>query len=388
MAQIVILGGGFGGVVAANKVRRRLGKNHRVILVDKGAMHLFAPSLLWLIIGKRKPKEIQQDLALLRKKGIEYINAEVQRIDPSIKVVATSAGEIRYDYLVVSLGAELAKDAIPGQKEGINFYCLNGAELLRDELKRFESGRIAVVVASTPFKCPAAPYEAALLIDSYLAKKGVRGKTEISVYTPEVLPMPAAGPELGKAVKTLIEGRGISFNPQKKLQSITNLVLEGLNQGKEMTFEKGERIKADLIALVPLHKAPAVVQESGLTNETGWIPIDRKTMKTQFENVYAIGDVTANKLSSGMMLPKAGVFAHHQAEVVAHNIAAEINKTGGVKGFDGNGYCFLEMGHGIAGFASGNFYAEPKPTVTLKKPGRHWHWGKAALEKWWLWRWF
>jgi sulfide:quinone oxidoreductase len=379
MAQVVVLGGGFGGVVAATELRKRLGREHRVVLIDKVREHLFAPSLLWLILDERKPEKIQRDLSVLNKKGIEYINAEVQRIDHEGKKVITSAGEANYDYLVISLGAELAKEVVPGYKEGVNFYCLKGAEVLRDELKKFNGGKIAVVIAATPFKCPAAPYEAALLIDAYLSKGGIRGKTDMAVYTPETLPMPVAGPVLGNAVKELVESRGISFNPQKKLVSMEN---------RELTFEGGEKVKADLIAWVPPHRAPACVRESGLTNETGWIPVDGKTMKTLFDGVYAIGDITANKLPNGMMLPKAGVFAHFQAEAVAHNIAAEINRTGAFKEFDGKGYCFLEMGHGMAGFASGSFYAEPNPIVNLRKPGRLWHWGKVAFEKWWLWKWF
>jgi len=379
MAQIVVLGGGFGGIVAATELRKKLGREHKVILIDKIREHLFSPSLLWLILDERRPENIQRDLSVLNKKGIEYINAEVKKIDTAGKKVITSDGETGYDYLIVSLGAELAKDAVPGQKEGINFYCLKGAEILRDELKEFEGGKIAVVIASIPFKCPAAPYEAALLMDSYLTKKGIRSKTEIAVYTPETLPMPTAGPEMGNAVKGMIEGRGISFNPQRKLVSIA---------GKELTFDNGEKVKADLIPLVPPHVSPSVARESGLAGETGWIPVDGKTMKTKVEGVYAIGDVAAIKLPSGMMLPKAGVFAHAQAEVVAHNIAVEVNRTGSFKEFDGHGSCFLEMGHGIAGFASGNFYAEPKPVVNMKNPGRRWHWGKVLFEKWWLWKWF
>ncbi len=379
MAQIVVLGGGFGGVVAATELRKKLGKEHKVILIDKSREHFFTPSLLWLILDERRPEEIKRALSVLNKKGMEYLNAEVQKIDPVRKKVFTSAGETNYDYLIISLGAELARETIPGYREAVNFYCLKGAEVLRDELKRFEGGKVAVVIASTPFKCPAAPYEAALLIDSYLIKKGIRSKSEIAVYTPETLPMPTAGSEMGNAVKGMIEGRNISFNPQRKLVSIEN---------KELTFDNGEKFKADLIAWVPPHRAPAVVKDSGFTNETGWIPVDGKTMKTKSEGVYAIGDVAAIKLPSGMMLPKAGVFAHAQAEVVAHNIAVEIKKTGNLKEFDGQGSCFLEMGNGVAGFASGNFYAEPKPVVNLKKPGRRWHWGKVAFEKWWLWKWF
>lgn len=379
MSQIVVLGGGFGGVVAATELRKRLGKEHKIIVIDKKQEHLFTPSLLWLIVDERKPEKIQRSLNVLNKKGIEYLNAEVQKIDAARKTVFTSVGETNYDYLIISLGAEIVRDIIPGYRDGINFYCLKGAAVLRDELKRFEGGKVAVVVASTPFKCPAAPYEAAMLIDAYLAKRGIRGKTDIAIYTPEALPMPVGGPVLGEAVKKLIEKRGISFNPQKKLVSMGN---------REILFEGGDKFKADLIAWVPPHKAPAVVRDCGLANETGWIPVDGKTLKTKFDGVYAIGDITANKLPSGMMLPKAGVFAHGQAEVVANNIAVEINKAGKLREFDGQGSCFLELGHGYAGFASGNFYADPKPVVTLKNPGKMWHWGKVAFEKWWLWKWF
>jgi len=379
MSQIVVLGGGFGGIVAATELRKKLGKEHKVILIDKSREHLFTPSLLWLILDERKPEKIKGDLSVLNKKGIEYLNAEVQKINPASKTVTTSTGEVSYDYLIISLGAGVVRDIIPGYRDGINFYCLKGAEVLRDELKRFEGGKVAVVIASTPFKCPAAPYEAAFLIDAYFAKRGIKDKTDIAIYTPETLPMPVAGPVLGSAVKEMLERRGISFNPQKKLISMEN---------RELSFEGGEKFKADLIAWVPPHRAPAVVKDSGLTNESGWIPVDGKTMKTQFEGVYAIGDITANKLPSGMMLPKAGVFAHGQAEVVAHNIAVEINKDGELREFGGQGSCFLELGYGIAGFASGNFYADPKPVVILKNPGKMWHWGKVAFEKWWLWKWF
>lgn len=379
MARVVILGGGLGGIVAANETRKRLKPEHKGILIDMKQEHLFMPSLLWLILGERKPEKIQKNLNTLGRKGIEFINAEVKKIDPSKKIVTTSIGDTDYDYLVVSLGAELTGEVIPGFKEAYNFYCLKGAILLKEELERFQGGKIAIVIASTPFRCPAAPYEAALLIDYYLSQKGLRKKTEIAIYTPETLPMPVAGPVLGNAVKEMVERRGISFNPKKKLQSI---------EKRELTFDSGEKTKADLIALVPPHKAPAAVRDSGLTDETGWITINGGTMETRFEDIYAIGDITANKLPNGMMLPKAGVFAHYQAEVVANNIAAAVNKSGDYKKFDGRGYCFIEMGHGIAGFASGNFYTAPTPIVNLKNPGRIWHWGKIAFEKWWMWWWF
>lgn len=382
MAQIVVLGGGFGGIVAASELRKKIGREHKIVLVDKADVHIYNPSLLSVVFGEREPEKIKRELAVLNKKGIEYVNAEVLKIDPAKKTVTTSVGNFDYDYLVISLGAELAREKIHGFKdfkESYNFYCIKGAAALRNGLKDFHGGRVAIAISSTPFKCPAAPYELALLLDAYFSDKLIRKATEIAVYTPEPYPMPSTGPEVGNAVREMIEKRGISFNPGKKLKSFGN---------KELIFEDGSKAQADLIPWVPPHKAPNAVIDSGLTNGSGWIPIDGKTMKTKFDGIYAIGDITANKLSSGITLPKAGVFAHFQGEVVAHNIAVEINKTGGSKEFDGKGYCFLEMGHGIAGFASGNFYAEPKPVVNLKNPGRIWHWGKVAFEKWWLWKWF
>lgn len=123
------------------------------------------------------------------------------------------------------------------------------------------------------------------------------------------------------------------------------------------------------------------------------MPVDSKTLKTKHENVYAVGDVASIKLpgkykpDASLMLPKAGIFAHYQAQVVAHNIAVEI-KGGEKKEFNGKGFCFLEMGGSIAGYASGDFYAEPSPRVNLRKPGRLWRWGKVLFEKYWFWKWF
>jgi sulfide:quinone oxidoreductase len=118
------------------------------------------------------------------------------------------------------------------------------------------------------------------------------------------------------------------------------------------------------------------------------VPVDRATLATRHERVLAIGDVAAIKLPVGLPLPKAGVFAHAEAKVVAHNIAAELTGRGAPAAFDGVGYCFVEMGDGVAAYAKGNFYAEPAPAMTLRSPSRLWHWGKIYFEKWWLRRWF
>ncbi|MBI5410541.1 MAG: NAD(P)/FAD-dependent oxidoreductase [Nitrospirae bacterium] len=379
---ILILGGGIGGQVAANRLRRLLGKQHRIVVIDRERIFTFSPSLLWMIVGAREPAQFSRDLNRLTRKGIEVVEAEVTAIDPATRRVSTSAGEFAGDYLIIALGAELAHDAVPGWKPAaLNFYCLKGAEMTRSALASFQGGRLCIVVAATPYKCPAAPYEAAMLIADSFTSRGIKDKVDLHVYTPDPLPMPVAGPVLGNAVRRMLEAKGIGFHPNLKLERV-----EG--DAHKLIFAGGESADFDLLLGVPPHRAPAVVRESSLVGEAGWIPVDAKTLRTRYERVYAIGDVTAIKLPVGKPLPKAGVFAHYEAEVVAENIAAELRGENPDHAFDGKGYCFLEIGSGRAGFAGGNFYAIPEPQITLRKPGSHWHWGKVLFERWWLSHWF
>ncbi len=332
MATIVILGGGVGGLVAANTLRRRLDDKHRIVLVDRAAQHTYAPSFLWMMLGWREPPQITRDLGRLERKKIEVVREEILEIDPGRRRVRTEGREISGDYLIVTLGAEGWVDGVPGlARGGHNLYDLDGVLGLRHALASFSEGKVAVTIASLPFKCPGAPYEAAMLIEASLRQRGLRERVQVDIYTPEPLPMPVAGKALGEAVKGLVEGKGIGFHPQRKLQAVDP-------ERRELAFEGGERAGYDLLVVIPPHRCPPVVKEAGLTGEPGWVPVDKGTLETHRERVYALGDVTTIKLPVGLMLPKAGVFAHHQAEVVAHNIAAEI--TGGPtrKVFDGHGY--------------------------------------------------
>lgn len=397
---IIVLGGGMGGLVAANELRKKARKDARIILIDKSQTHIYAPSFLYLMLGKRQPDKIQKPLSLLRRKGIEFINEEIIKIDPESKLITTQNQNLQYDYLIVSLGAELAPEKIPGLAEsGHNLYTLKGVEKLRGGLENFSGGKVAVVISSLPFKCPAAPYEAAFLLDEYFQERGIRGISELDIYTPETLPLPAAGSDIGNAVTGMLAERKISFNPETKLVSVNS-------QKKELRFSTqggsasgGENGKTangsatlttgfDLLIFIPPHQGPKVIRDSGLGNETGWIPVDKKTLKTKYDKVFAIGDVIAATVASGKPRPKAGVFAHYEAVVVAENIVRELQGLPADKKYDGRATCFLETGFGKAGFASGNFYNEPAPAVNMKPPARMWHWGKILFEKYWLWRWF
>ncbi len=383
-STILVLGGGIGGMVAANEIRRQLPSAHRVVLVEKNAQHAFAPSFLWLMTGDREPHKIRRPLAELLRRGVDLVQAEVLGINPVQRRVRTSAAEIAYDHLIVALGADLAPGAIPGLADASQtFFTFEGATRLRDTLMSFSGGRIAVVVSAMPYKCPGAPHEGAMLIADYFRRRGLSSKVEIHLFTPESQPMPVAGPQLGEAVRGMLHAKGIDFHPLHKLTSVDG-------GAREMSFDNGVRLGYDLLVAVPPHRAPRAAVDAGLTNQAGWIPVDPQTLRTSQDGVYAIGDVTAIPIPGRwkpdvpLMLPKAGVFAHAQAEVVAQRIVAEVTGRSCEAAFCGDGYCMLEAGEDLAGFAFGNFFAEPAPNVQLRQIGKAWHLGKVLFEKWWL----
>jgi len=379
---VLIIGAGVGGLVAANRLRQHLPRSHRIVLIDREAQHLFQPSLLWLAVGDRRPERIQRPLARLERKGIEVVQAEIDQLDPQKHAVHAGGREFAGDALIVSLGADLAPETIPGLAEaGHNLYTLPGAAAVRDALAAFEGGRIVVLTAAPAYKCPAAPYEAAMLIEAALRRRGVRGRTQLDIYAAEPAPMGVAGPHVSAGVRQIVEQKGIAYHPEHQVTAVDR-------PARWLAFANGAQAEFDLLVYVPPHRVPAVVRQAGLAPDGGWVSVDRSTFATRFPGVFAIGDVTSVLLAIGKPLPKAGVFAHAQAEVVADNLAAEWAGRSARRRFDGHGQCFLETGDGRAGLGAGNFYAEPTPQVKLRGPGRRWHWGKVLLERRWLSQWF
>ena len=375
---IAVLGGGVGGFITASALRKRLGSEHRIVLVDRDSRHIFWPSLLWVQVGMRNPGDIVRDLSKLEKRGIEVMKGEVESIDPEQKTVRVDGEELAADYIVVSLGAQLAPENVPGLAEGgHNLYSLEGAAGIRDSLKAVNEGRVVVLTAGLPYKCPAAPYEASMLLADNVRRRRLRDRVEVAVYAWEPGPMGVAGPEMSAGVTLLLAQRGISYNPRHQISRVDPA-------SRTLHFGDGAEAGFDLLVYIPPHVAPPVVARAGLTGESGWVPVDRHSMETSYPGVYAIGDVTNIPLAMGMPLPKAGVFAHREGEAVAQTIASEINGDGRPGSFDGHGECFIEVGGGKAGFGRGDFYAEPTPQVTLKWPTRYWHAGKVLFEKDWL----
>ncbi len=378
---IVVLGGGIGGLTAASTLKEKLGSAVRVVLIERKTQFQFTPSYPWLMVGMREPSQVQKSLGVLGKKGIEVVEEEVISIDLDHKLIKASKHIFNYDYLIIALGAEYAPSTIPGFSDyAHHIYDLDSALKFRKAIEQFKEGTIAIGISRLPFKCPAAPYEVALLLDSYFTKKGVRDKIKLEFFTPEATPMPAAGPEIGSRVIEFLKAKKVNYHPKLKLTAIKTNALH---------FENGERMAYDLLFCVPPHAAPKPVVTSNLTNETGWIPVNPRTLETGHAGVYAVGDVASIPTPHGYApaLPKAGVFAHEQAKIVANNIAVAIRGIGKMREWGGHGACFLETGNAQGAFVEGNFLAAPRPDIRFHMPGRIYHMQKILFEKYWMDHW-
>jgi sulfide:quinone oxidoreductase len=256
--------------------------------------------------------------------------------------------------LVVALGADLDPAATPGLVEaGHEFYTEEGAFALRDRLAAFEGGDVVVGVTSTPFKCPPAPSEAALLMHDLLEARGLGARSSVSLVMPLPLPIPPS-PDASAALLAAFEARGIAWYP--------NLLVDRLDPvRKAVVFTDGTELSFDLFLGVPKHVAPPVVVEAGLCVD-GWIPVDWATLETRFTDVYAVGDVTS------VGTPKAGVFSEGQAATVAAALVARHRGRGDADAYDGNGVCYVEFGEGEVGKVAVSFRAGASPVGSLGGP--------------------
>ncbi|HEY2430714.1 MAG TPA: FAD/NAD(P)-binding oxidoreductase, partial [Acidimicrobiales bacterium] len=285
---------------------------------------------------------------------VRFVNATITAIDPAAKRVTTNAGEFEADILVVALGADLHPDLTPGLVEGGHeFYTVPGAIAVRDVLANFEGGRVIVGVTSTPFKCPPAPSETALLLHDYLIERGIRDRSEVALVMPMGVPIPPS-PQASEALLAAFAERGIGWHPNSTVSRLDP-------DRKVAVFSDGAEMPYDLFLGVPVHRAPAVVAESGLAVD-GWVPVNPLTLETRFPDVYAIGDVTS------VGTPKAGVFAEGQAAVVAEEIAARIRRGPAPAGYDGRGVCYLEFGKHMVAKVEVTFLSGSAPVGTLEGP--------------------
>jgi sulfide:quinone oxidoreductase len=390
----IIVGAGFGGVAAARRLRKLLPEAHRILVVDRRPEVSLGAGHTWVVTGHRRPEHITRRLSGLTRHGLEFRCAEVMGVDPAKRVLEIAGDRVHADALVLAPGAHLTTEPLPGAA-GVahQFYDLEGALRLHEALDAFAGGRVLIAVITPPYKCPAAPHEAALLIHERLSHRPGPEHFSIAFVTPESQPMPVAGPAVGTAVRELYDQRGITARFGAKPSRVHSPASTSAGSppsravAGELELADGTREPFDLLIVIPVHTAPPFMRESGLLGANGWVPVDRGTLATQFDGVWAIGDVTHVALANGGMLPKAGVFARTEGETVADRIAARLLGSGEAGRFDGRGGCYLETTKGEAAFVEGDFFAEPAPIVALQPPSRVHFGDKERFVKEWE-RWY
>jgi sulfide:quinone oxidoreductase len=370
---IVVLGAGFGGLELCTVLSDAIGESVDITLIDKNQSFVFGFSKLDVMFGREAPDAVRHHFVNIVKPGVTFRQEIVTGIDPVARRVATSRGTYEAEALVVALGADYDPDATPGLVDGGNeFYSVSGAERLREVLPAFMRGHAIVGVTSTPFKCPPAPSEAALLLDDYLIERGVRDACEISLVMPFGAPVPPS-PDTSKALLAAFEERGITFIPNRLVRALDPATrIAVLDDGSELPY--------DLFLGIPKHRVPDVVAASGMT-EDGWIPVNPHTLETRYPGVYAVGDVTS------VGTPKAGVFAEGAARVVAQALTAQFQGGEAPGGYDGRGACYVEFGAGRVGrvdvqFLPGNppagTYTEASAALAAEKE----RFGTSRLKRW------
>lgn len=385
--RILILGAGFGGLTVANYLQKNLSASsisveYEIIIIDQKNFFMMGLVNLWILSGTRTLEDSKISLNSLAKRGIRYLNNKIAAIDTvskTITITGTSTSRINYDYLVIALGAEYAPEIVDGFVEngGFNLYDPEQIPKLRERILSLKSGRIAICITSIPYKCPPAPYEASLLINDILLKNGTRDLVDINIYTPTPISLPVAGPKVSQDVLNLLTDNRINFHPLHKIKTVLDM--------KSLEFENGNRVNYDLLVGILPHRVPDVIRSSDLISQgKNWINVDKFTLKTDHENVFAIGDVTEIKVNENVVIPKAGIFAEAQAKVVGQQIVDDIlnnRKDKSSARFDGKGYCFMEIGNQKAGYIEVDFYHELGPATLLDPPSKETYSKKLNFEK-------
>jgi sulfide:quinone oxidoreductase len=352
--RILVLGAGFGGLELTTRLADELGDAVDIVLIDKADGFVFGFSKLDVMFGRTTAEAVRHSYRDLVKPGVRFVQATIRSIDPVRRRVQTDAGAFEADVMVVALGADLDPAATPGLVEaGREFYTVDGAFASRDVLDSFGGGRVIVGVTSTPFKCPPAPSETALMLHDYLVERGLRGASQISLVMPLGTPIPPS-PAASQALLAAFAEREISWYPERLVRSLDP-------QRRVAVLADGEEMPFDLFLGVPVHQVPAVVAESGMCVD-GWIPVNPLTLETAYPDVFAVGDVTS------VGTPKAGVFSERQASVVADQLIARHGQAGSASTYDGKGICYIEFGHDRVARVEVTFLSGQRPDGQFDEP--------------------
>jgi sulfide:quinone oxidoreductase len=370
--RVLVLGAGFGGLELVTRLSDEFGSEVEVVLVDRNDAFVFGFSKLDVMFGRTLPEEVRHHYREINKPGVRFVQTAVRSIDPVAKRVETDAGPLDGDFIVVALGADLDPAATPGLHEGgREFYTVEGAFAARDVIADFAGGRVIIGVLSTPYKCPPAPSETALLLHENLVQRGLWDRSEIALIVDFARPIPPS-PDASAVLVEAFAERGIEWHPRREVRALDPVRrVAVLRDGAEMPY--------DLFLAVPVHRAPGVVVESGLT-ENGWIPVNPLTLETSHPGVYAIGDVAA------VGTPRAGVFAEGHAAVAAERISAQIRQTSSSAEYGGRGICYLEFGGDQVALVDVTFFGDQR-IGALEGPSRELaaqkaEFGASRIQRW------
>jgi sulfide:quinone oxidoreductase len=374
--RVLILGGGFGGIASAVKLRELLAPADEIVLVDRRTTFVMGLRKNWAVLEPGALAEGERPLARLAERGIRVVTGTIDSIQPADRVADVDGESWEADALVVALGAERDPDRVPGFREhAIDFYDTTQVDRARTAVEGFDGGRVVIGIFGAPYPCSPAPFELAMLIDDRLRGRGIRDAVE--VFSPLPLSLPVLGQAGCSTFESSLEGAGIRFVPNHQATAV---------EAGAVVFGDTSR-PFDVLLGLPPHRVPTVVAASGLTGGGPWVKVDSRTLETGWAGVYAIGDVTAIPLANGQMLPKAGAFAQAEGEVVAARIAATFSGAAPTETFAGDGACFLETGGGMAAMVTGGFLADP-PAVRLTDPSPEHYTAKLAFERERLRSWF
>jgi sulfide:quinone oxidoreductase len=360
--RIVVLGGGTGGTLIANRLRRLLDRDAaEIVVIDPDDEHLYQPGLLFVPFGTVAPGSLIRPRDRQFRPGVTFRQAAVDRVDlDKDEVLLADGTPVSYDVLVIATGARLVPeetDGLTGQgwmEKVFTFYTWGGALALRGALARFTGGRLAVAVMDMPIKCPVAPLEFCFLADAYFRDRGIRDKVELTYVTPldGAFTKPACNSELSG----LLEEKGVHLVTEFNTGEV-----DGAG-GRLICFD-GREVPFDLAVVVPLHGGqPYVGRSPGLGDELGFVPTDQRSLRSKAKpNVFVIGD------AADIPTSKAGSVAHFEGEVLARNIAKYLAQQPMDAEFDGHTNCFIETGAGKALLIDFNYDTEP---VTGHFPGR------------------
>jgi sulfide:quinone oxidoreductase len=354
--RIVILGGGTGGTIMANRLRRAYSPDEaEITVIDRDDAHVYQPGLLFVPFGLAEAEHLVRSRQRQFHRDVHALEADVEGVDLATNEVHLGHGiVVGYDVLVIATGARL----VPEETQGMTgdgwletvfpFYTPEGATALAGALERFEGGRLVVNPVDMPIKCPVAPLEFAFLADWYLTERGIRDRTEIVYVTP--LDGAFTKPAASQVLASLLESKRIELVTEFNAGSIDG------KAGVLRSYDEREQ-PFDLLVTVPLHAGAAYLGRSpGLADDTDFVLADPHTLQARAApNVFAIGDAT------NLPTSKAGSVTHFEADSLTANIRRFLDGKPLEPSFDGHANCFVETGFGKAFLIDFNYEVEPLP---------------------------